>query len=204
MNDANVKLSKNELALVTDKQVILTKNLIIQKVYTLFGELSSHFQARLQQKEALLPAEALNPGPKIYRGEQYLQLPYVILDCPRFYTKKEVLAVRCVFWWGNFFSISLHLAGGFLQQRQARLTNWMLDKHNAGWYISNSNDAWQHHFEPGNYIAIEECMETEGRLQAIGQREFIKLAKKLPLQQWDDAFCFFTAGFRDLEVLLEN
>jgi hypothetical protein len=204
MNDANVKLSKNELALVTDMQVILTKNLIIQKVYTLFGELSSHFQARLQAKEALLPAEALAPGPKIYKGEQYLQLPYVILDCPRFYTKNDVLAVRCVFWWGNFFSISLHLAGGFLQQRQTRLTNWMLDNRHTGWYVSNGNDAWQHHFEANNYIAMEECIETEGGIQAIEQREFIKLAKRLPLQQWDDAFCFFTAGFRDLEVLLEN
>ena len=34
---ANVKLSKDELELVTNAELILTKNRIIQKVYDLFG-----------------------------------------------------------------------------------------------------------------------------------------------------------------------
>ena len=115
MQHANVKLSKNELALVTDMQVILTKNLIIEKVYTLFGLLSSHFQQVLAERKDTLATEALLVSPKISKGEQYRQLPYVVLDCPRFYTKQHVLAVRCFFWWGNFFSITLHLAGKFLK-----------------------------------------------------------------------------------------
>src|SRR5580658_8387468 len=108
MEYANVKLSKTEFELVTDTQVILTKSLVIGKVYTLFGMLASDFRLMAFEKSGLLPLEVLSVSPKISRGEQYLQLPYVVLDYPRFYTRNDVLAIRCFFWWGNFFSITLH------------------------------------------------------------------------------------------------
>ena len=49
--------------------------------------------------------------PKIAKGENYLQLPYVLLDYPRCFDKENIFAIRTMFWWGNFFSITLHLSG---------------------------------------------------------------------------------------------
>ena len=111
MMPANVKLSKNELALVTDASVILTKNNIIAKVYRLFGMLSDEWRNYAVERKGILPAEIFAVGPKIYKGEQYLGLPYVMLDYPRVYTHAHVVAVRGFFWWGNFFSITLHVSG---------------------------------------------------------------------------------------------
>jgi hypothetical protein len=44
MPDTNVELSKNESELVINSEFILTKNRIIEKVYTLFGLLSEDYK----------------------------------------------------------------------------------------------------------------------------------------------------------------
>ncbi|HXL58576.1 MAG TPA: hypothetical protein VN958_20075, partial [Chitinophagaceae bacterium] len=113
MANANVKLSKTELMLVCDEQFILTKNNIINKVYQLFGALSDHFFIGIKNTGNIFPLEVLTSYPKIYKGEQYKGLPYVMLDYPRYFVKDDAFAIRCLFWWGNFFSITLHLAGKY-------------------------------------------------------------------------------------------
>jgi len=111
---ANVSLSAFEKQLVTDAGWILTKNKIIQKVLVLFGELNKAWlnNSILWQ----LPAALTEIPAKISRGENYEGLPYVMLDYPRCFGKEDVCAVRTFFWWGNFFSITLHLKGKYKLQ----------------------------------------------------------------------------------------
>ena len=77
---AKVSLSAFEYQLVTDESFILTKNTIIQKVYTLFGNLSDDYHALLLR----IPD---SPSPKISKGENYKGLPYVMLDHPRIFSQ---------------------------------------------------------------------------------------------------------------------
>lgn len=197
MNNANVKLSKAELSLVTDASFILTKNNIIAKVYNMFGLLSSQWQ----NNTGMLPAEASNISPKIYKGEQYLGLPYVMLDYPRLYTNTNVLAVRCFFWWGNFFSITLHVAGSMLQTYKHQLAQWVDGHSGQGWYICVNDEPWQHHFGENNYCSID-ITGNEILSDRIESNSFVKLAKKLPLEQWDDAVSFFMKEYGELMQVL--
>lgn len=203
MNNANVKLSKNELALVTDASVILTKNLIIDKVYQMFGQLSDAFTQQLNENKSFLPPEAFTIHPKIYKGEQYLGLPYVMLDCPRVYSAADVFAIRCFFWWGNFFSITLHLGGRFLPPHISSLRQWMLQHTGDGWFIGVNSNAWQHHFGENNYCCIDVMGNTILEETLAAGQNFIKLAKKMPLEQWDDAVLFFTGEYRKLLQVFE-
>ncbi len=202
MSLANVKLSKTELALVTDKEIILTKNNIISKVYEMFGALSDEFQQYSADKKELLPSELLSVSPKIYKGEQYIGLPYVMLDYPRVYSKQDVLAIRCLFWWGNFFSITLHLSGKFLALYKTNLQAWMEKNSGHDWHIGVNTDAWQHHFENDNYLPLKEAGDII--LNNGFDKGFIKLAKKIPLHQWDDAIIFFTKQYNELLSVFEN
>ena len=195
MDHANVKLSKTELALVTDAAFILTKNNIISKVYEMFGLLSEDLQKRVAGKRALLSPEVVAISPKIYRGEQYMGLPYVMMDYPRFYSGKDVIAVRCLFWWGNFFSITLHLSGKFVAVYETALHNWIEQHKNRDWFICDSDDAWQHHFGKDNYQPLSETGEDILNETLSGGKGFIKLAKKMPLEKWDDAVGFFTKEY---------
>ncbi len=117
MFPANVKLSKNELLLVENAEVILTKNRIIKKVSELFGLLSSDYRNIIITSGGYLPSEVVAVPPKIYKGEQYLMLPYVMLDYPRYFSKNGFFAIRTLFWWGNFMSVNVLISGIYRDPR---------------------------------------------------------------------------------------
>ncbi len=181
------------MALVTDAAFILTKQAIIEKVYLLFGSLASEFKAICAAFPGSLPDMVLQPAPKIYKGEQYRQLPYVMLDYPRCFGKEETFAIRCFFWWGNFFSIQLHLSGSWKKAVEQKLSLALQEGEPANWYFCVAEDEWQHHFETGNYIPVA---DTRNCLQHLHRQPFIKLAQKIPLQEWDHAYAFYKSRFQ--------
>ncbi|HEX8356590.1 MAG TPA: hypothetical protein VF610_04230, partial [Segetibacter sp.] len=146
-------LTELEMEIVRNDNIILTKNRIIQIVYGLFGELAANYENTLGNH---LIWEQKPLAAKISRGENYLGLPYVIMDYPRQFDKTDVFAIRSYFWWGNFFSITLQLSGSFQQKYSDALSEAINKNHFKGWYISLSDDPWQHHFKSDNYVLIEE------------------------------------------------
>lgn len=192
MENTNVELSENELALVTNAEFILTKNSIIEKVYALFGTLSDEYKKMTTNN--VLPAEVLSISPKIYKGEQYRKLPYVMLDYPRFFTKESVFAIRSFFWWGNFFSISLHLSGMYKNNFLERLVN----SQNIGedWLFDTTEDEWNHELNK-NGISLHLVVQHTSLTQLL-ERKYIKLSKKIPLEEWDKAFPFFIENYQDV------
>ncbi len=162
MDSAKLRLSEEELRLVNDPGIILTKNAIIAKVYELFGLLAADFRAK-----TILPGEVAGIAPKIARGENYHGLPYVILDYPRYFSTADVLAIRCFFWWGNFFSITLHLKGLYREMSSAVIMQQYETLSAAGYSLAISDDEWHHHFGDDNYRSISSMDEHEFRLYLV-------------------------------------
>ncbi|MEO5888604.1 MAG: hypothetical protein ABIQ31_00065 [Ferruginibacter sp.] len=198
-----ITLSAKELELVCNKDWILTKHIIIEKVYQLFGTLSSSMQQHILEKGPALPGEAKVSNPKISRGENYKDLPYVMLDYPRYFTKEATLAVRTLFWWGNFFSINLHLSGACKEKAIPALIRNFTLLQNEEYWICVHTDPWQHHFEEDNYLPMEKYTAVE--FAAILQREpFVKIAKRISLEQWDDVAGFLDHHFKNMMQLLQT
>jgi len=194
MVPANVKLSKNELLLVCDETFILTKNNIIDKVYKLFGMLSNDFAKQLDEHTGFPEPEIFTKAPKIYKGEQYKSLPYVMLDHPRYFSNNDAFAIRSLFWWGNFFSITLHLSGRYAAMYGPAVIKSLHENETGDWYYCISENQWQHHFETNNYIIFSPSFFEISKAAAV-QKDFIKIARKIPLQQWDDVYDFYTGNF---------
>ncbi|MFK5012123.1 hypothetical protein ACI4AC_27485, partial [Klebsiella pneumoniae] len=87
--------------LVNNADWILTKNLIIEKVYELFGRVAAEYIDIYKKFPDFERSTLFALSPKISKGEQYLQLPYVMLDFPRNFTDNDFFAIRTFFWWGN-------------------------------------------------------------------------------------------------------
>lgn len=176
---ANVSLSAVELQLVTDPGWILTKNGIIEKVYHLFGSLSASYVA--MAKELALPEELLQVPPKISRGEQYKGLPYVMLDYPRCFGRDDVLAIRTFFWWGHYFSCTLHLKGSYLKQYAGAVEKAISNGELQGFYINASTEEWNHD--------VNESMRliTSSDKNKPVQEDLIKITGICSLQQWNEA-----------------
>lgn len=188
-------LSPFEMKLVTDADLLLTKNEIIEKVYRFFGILADDYKNQLTNH--ILIEKKMDA--KISRGENYKGLPYVVLDYPRQFSRVDVFAIRCLFWWGNFFSITLQLAGEY-QHIYACPIQKAIDRNlYEGWYISCSEDPWEHHFENSNYAPIEQGIDYD-----ISSRSFLKIAKKFPLEKWEEAANFFKENFSFLIKVLNT
>ncbi len=201
--NTKITLSSKELELVCNTDWILTKHGIVQKVYQLFGAVIPQLENTLEKEKGILPGEVFINQPKIFKGENYQQLPYVLLDYPRFFGKEDTFSIRTLFWWGNFFSVNLQLSGMHKNNSLPQLMNhFTFLQQNEFWVCVNSNP-WEHHFEVSNYLPIQSL--TKEKFWAILCSEpFIKIAKKISLKAWQEVPVFITATFEELVQLLKS
>lgn len=203
MSGAKIRLSEKEKELVLNAEIILTKNAIIGKVKTLLASLQLSVEEMIVQQAHFFPAETLLPRPKISRGENYRGLPYLILDYPRCFEKENILAIRTMFWWGNHFSITLHLSGKYKNLYQSKIISAFDTIANEELFIGIHQNQWEHHFENDNYASVKKFMSKEWN-DLISQQEFVKLAQKIPLTKWDDVENILLQEYSKLVLLLGN
>jgi hypothetical protein len=198
---SKLNLSDEELQLANNTGWILTKHDIVRKVYELFGELAQQYKATLD--EEFMFAGLVAQDPKISKGENYLQLPYVMLDYPREFNHQDVFAVRTMFWWGNFFSITVHLSGSYKKEFEEKLLQGFTLLQQQGFYACVNEDPWQHHFEETNYYPVNRLTETEFE-KLVTQKNFLKLAAKIPVTVGDEVPVMLATNFKLLMKLLTN
>jgi hypothetical protein len=114
-------------------------------------------------------------GPKISKGENYKGFPWVVLDYPRNFGKEDVFAVRTMFWWGHYFSVTLHLKGRFKRVFLGPIRERLGLLADARFHICVSEDEWRHELAIDNYLPLS-GMDAE-ELEALFMREaFVKFA----------------------------
>ncbi len=192
---AKVSLSGFELQLVTDANIILTKNSIIKKAVDFFGQLSDGYKQEFLLTK--LPAEILLQPAKISKGENYLGLPYVMLDYPRCFGKDDVFAIRTFFWWGNFFSITLHVKGIYKELYQKIIIDAIEQNNlNTAWINKNSAE-WEHHLND-SYLPINSSVQAK----SIQENTVLKIVSKIELKDWDLAEEFLQMHFKKYLTIL--
>jgi hypothetical protein len=201
MNAAKIQLSAEELQLVQNASWVLTKNKIIKKVYALFGTLSEQMKPALEA--AGLPGEVLKIPAKISKGENYNGLPYVMLDYPRFFSMEDIFAVRSFFWWGNYFSITLHLKGAYKALFATALQKNIAVLAASGYHISISGGEWQHELDDQNYLSLS-GMDAVAVEKIFAQYPFLKLSAKISFQQWNESEMIFEKLFNALLQAVAN
>ena len=72
----------------------------------------------------------------------------------------------------------------------------------TGLFICVNENQWQHHFEPGNYIAVKQLPVKEVEA-IILKNKFVKLAVKFPLQQWNDMPALLDESFKGIIGMLK-
>ena len=203
MNQTNLRLSAKEIEMIKNADWILTKNGIMRKTIMLLEYVQENQQLFLSKEGNHFPAEAVNGSPKISKGENYKGLPYLVLDYPRVFEKKNIFAIRTLFWWGNFFSITLHLSGRYKKRYEKKLAASFSELKKSGFRLCTNTDEWEHHFEKTNYIALEKLGPNDYK-KNITVNSFIKLAKKYSLQDWGKSGDKLIQGFKKIISIMEH
>lgn len=178
-------INEKELNYLFDTDFLLTKRKLIQQIQRLLAQGQEQLQAFLQQQKPTLPAGCLQRAGKISRGENYRGLPYLILDYPRLLAKDDIFSFRTLFWWGNFFSCTLHLQGKSLRQYRQQLKSKLLQAKTLpdDTWICVNDTPWEYHYQPTNYKLISDLTTEE--LQNILEGNFIKLSRKIGLNEYE-------------------
>ena len=168
------------MSLVCDSGWILTKNGILKKVNALL--------ASLQEPQELLVNQTQLPvsTSKISRGENYRGLPYLVLDYPRVFNQSDVCAIRTFFWWGHFFSTTLHLSGSYQRRFADSIANQYQQAIVNELWIGVGADPWQYHLERDNYVPVDGVTE-EFFVKQVKEHMFLKLSAVTPLTAWENA-----------------
>jgi hypothetical protein len=185
MNAAKIQLSAEELSLVQNAGWLLTKNTIIEKVFALFGEIAHEMRDNFTARPVISSA-VLVPSPKISKGENYKGLPWVMLDYPRLFNREHTFAIRTLFWWGHFFSVTLHLKGMYKQQYQQNLLNNLPLLAQRQFYLCISGEEWRHEFEVDNYTPLTQ-LNSSAVEEILLANDFCKLSAKISLPQWNQS-----------------
>ena len=129
-----------------------------------------------------LNGEIFKVSPKISKGENYSGLPYLFLDYPRQSLENNFFFVRTFFWWGNFFSCTLHLANKSKEIFKERVIQSYSQLKN--FHISISDDQWVHHLEETDYRKIGSLTNKE--FEVISESfDHIKIAGRHSLTEWE-------------------
>lgn len=174
----------------------------MEKMLVALGVLGSKMQLEIEEKQEKIIEELVRSGPKISRGEKYLGLPYIILDYPRIFEKENILAIRTLFWWGNFCSVTLHVNGKYLPYTAKHLTRRFKEFQQYDFYISTSGNEWNHDLRTMDYhlLSAATCEQTNEALQT---NQFLKLAAKVELTQWNNMENRLYSVFLNLIKLVE-
>ncbi|MCH5715422.1 hypothetical protein [Niabella hibiscisoli] len=199
MQLAKISLSPQHIKLVTNAGWILTKNEILLHIKKAFEELYNWQQLTIQSRA--LPADVLKPGGKISRGENYLGLPWIVLDNPRHFIKGNIFAVRTLFWWGRFFSTTLHLSGLWQQKAGQQLLNAFEILQKEPLKICYSGDEWVHDINNSSYLPIE-SIDRERFETIIKEAPFIKIAIQTSINNIENAIEILMQQFEFIVTII--
>jgi len=185
-----MQLTEKELLILQDTDFLLTKTTVLEKINELLGQTREELKESVENSNFSFPNGVDLLNGKISKGENYKNLPYMVLDYPALFKTKTVFAYRTMFWWGKFFSATFHLEGIALNYYRKSIT-FNLDKLlKKDVYIGVGDTPWQYHYEEDNYSLL-----NEEHSDFITNCNFLKLSKKIELKKWNDVPKFSTNFF---------
>ena len=194
-DETKLMLSADELALAGNRDIILTKRSVIEKAMYLFSSLQNKISEVFRD---MISREALpvSSMPKISKGENYKGFPYVIMDHPAVFGKENIFAVRTMFWWGNFISITLHLSGEYRERFKENIfKNLMGDL-----LIAAGTDEWQHDLAEENYCRVSDL--TAEQKARVLENDFLKIAIINKLEDWNRMTELLNEGYGQILNLI--
>ena len=165
-----------------DTEFLLTKAKVAQKVSVLLEQVHDQLRTYIAKTDDTFPPDVLVRSGKISRGENYRQLPYWVLDYPRHFTNDDTFALRTMFWWGHFFSVTFQLGGTSWDQYRPTVLARHSQLRDSEIHVCVSDDPWQHHRDPDYYRSVS-ILTDDALYRILSERDFLKLAIFLPVDQ---------------------
>lgn len=193
-------LSKKEIQLLRDESFFHTKRIITQKIFHQLSESANAIQASPSFKKISFPKGTDITSGKITKGENYLGLPFIILDFPKLFSPEKIFAFRTMVWWGNFVSCTLLISGDRVPLAQKNLLHHFTSLKKKEVFLCVSESRWHHHFEDDNFLSLKR-LTKKATENILSKQEFLKVARKIPVSDINWLQKFSAESFEIFSVL---
>lgn len=183
MIPAKIQFSKEETDLLSRASWLLAKNRILGKIEHFLETLGQELRDQLDREFPESLKVFLHQPPKVSRGEHYQGLPYRVLDYPRHFQAQEIFAWRTLFWWGQFFSVTLHLRGPHLMPEANRMVEKLLSRTGIPVRISLEGNEWDHDAREAPLLT---SASAEAWVPQISHAPFCKLTVLFALEDFEN------------------
>ena len=168
--------SEKELRLVNHVEVFQNKPTILKKVEQRLITLQKALEQEVNLISANLPSGIDLVKNQIARGENHNGFPYLSLDYPQNFSKKEMLTMRTLFWWGHYLGFSFILKGEKLSIYLERLIENCHKKSYKNIYVSIAPDPWEWEIIDENFVLASK-LETEGLQKIVCSLDYLKIIR---------------------------
>lgn len=180
---ADILFTEKELKYIADTDFLHTGHIIKQKITSLFEASAQELKEELDTGKYNIDPHLIRLPPKISKGENYRGLPWIVLDYPKKFQKEDTFSFRVIFWWGHFFSYSLHLEGAAMTSALPMLKHYWSKMKTENVYACVSSTPWEYHFNSSNYIRSDKI--TFDQFNDLARTNtFIKISRKATLREW--------------------
>ena len=205
-NSKSSAWSEKELRLVNHVEVFQNKPTILKKVEQRLITLQKALAQQVNLISANLPSGIDLVKNQIARGENHNGFPYLSLDYPQNFSKKEMLTMRTLFWWGHYLGFSFILKGEKLSIYLERLIENCHKKSHKNIYVSIAPDPWEWEIIDENFVLAPQ-LETEGLQKIVCSLDYLKIIRVFSVKSqnfktldWSEAGVQF---WKDLAPLLK-
>lgn len=198
----NTAFTTKEVNLLANKNLFAAKARIIQKLSKELLLLEELYVEEVSTKKETLSEEILKNRGKITKGENLNNLPWMVLDYPRLFNRKNIFAIRTLVWWGKHISVSLVVSGNFKKLYEERVFKELNSAKFNALYICISNTAWEHDFTKENYCKTSQL--SKKIIDGIKERNFLKISFKIHVKEINELQSKALTKFKLLLRLLHN
>ncbi len=201
MSVSRINLSKKEIFRIQDQDFLQSKIEIGKKIEELMGAVEQRLEATI--KNYSWPEGVLTKSGKLSKGENYRGLPYYMLDFPRRFSQQGVFTFRTMFWWGNFFSATLHLSGKYLESRREALLSNLEPLRSSQAYVCVHETPWEYHYGSDNYKSVKQ-LNSQELTHLISTKPFVKISHCWSLEQYGEIPKLVSSVFHQMLDLTIN
>jgi hypothetical protein len=187
---SKIMLSDDELLFLQQTQPFALKAAVTEKVYEFLAIAKAGIAGINEQNTFIFPKGTDTVSGKISKGENYKGLPYFVLDFPKLFNTENIFAFRVMLWWGNYWSVHLHLSGTSWQLYRTAVYQNIGKIAGENFYLNTSDEEWNYEMNESNFLPINEANieAIKDRIQSLG---YLRLSAKTAISpQLPDKWIF--------------
>ncbi|MFN4124090.1 MAG: hypothetical protein ACK4GL_12400 [Flavobacteriales bacterium] len=170
-------LDDDARAFMSNPEPIRLKKAITQHIEQAFYALANEIESKFPNEALKIDAAWSVRTAKISKGENYQDMPYVVLDYPFLMHQKDLLLFRTMFWWGHYFSLNLLIKGESFHHPVQALIQQLQKSPEPDVYILTSDNFWQNDisgldFSSCNAKAAQYSWEQYRHIRMVHQVDF--------------------------------